>query len=210
MSVQAKRPETPGKPQTQKEAIAALYNQKAEALARASVEREGRPYGKTTVDLDRLAALWDEQAPDVDEAKVWEREMNKIVEALAADPTLDKDELLEELPIVVGTTVYPNRKRVLQDMGGLTYDDWARDAELVEAHAAKLREKRAKEAPPLEPVVGEQEPDYLTQEVSASMEPPVPADEPPPAPQVVVTPAIVPTSMMSPAGAPVAPGIGGV
>lgn len=181
---------------TQQELIARAYNRKVDELGKAAADRLGRAYGTREVDWDKLVALWDEPAPDVDEAQVWDQEMDKLVQALADDPSLDRDEALAELPIVVAEIVYPQRRELIKSNGGTTYREWADFSDEIERRAALVRKpkppmtvkKAAEPVPPPEPLA---EPAPAGGMARPSMVPPqvpVPAEmpaAPPPAPSVM-------------------------
>lgn len=127
-----------------KEKVARLYNQKVERLARQAAERDGPLFddkGRPSEDvtLGRLAELWDRRDPEVDEQAAWQEALSGVTEALAADPSLDREKLTAEVPIAVGMRVYPLRVKVLQGSGALGYSDLVTFADKVEAHAAKRR-----------------------------------------------------------------------
>lgn len=148
MNAVAEEQRPPGKPLTQMERIAALYNQKTRALAEASADREGRPYGTTEVDIKKLAEMWEERDPAAPpEEKVWDDLISKAAAALQLDQTLDRDDVLAEIPIMVADIIYPRRREVIKAMGGDDYTTWVANAAKVEAEAVKLREAKAQQKP---------------------------------------------------------------
>jgi hypothetical protein len=178
-----------------KERVARLYNQKVTQLARASVEREGQRYGTSPVDLKQLAAMWDEPKPGLSEPDAWEQVLGEIAQQKLTDPGFDEDEAIAEAPVQVGQLLYPKRVEVLKIMGGLTYEDWARDADLVEAQAKKLRKERS----PDDPLVA-----GLPRHHEPPPEPPAPAPGPSPdlPPSLPPTPVGVPPPPARPAPMP--------
>lgn len=213
---------------SQKEQIARLYLQKAESLARAVAEREGQPYGTTNVDMTKVAEAWNTRDPNVDEQTVWHDTIAKAAQALASDPSLNKEDVLDEIPIEVARVVFPKREQIIKAMGGLNYQDWTDNAEKVEQIAGRLREKEKPpevappeqppmpmEAPPegLQPALSSSGPPEPTLVEPAAATPPAPSMAPPgPAPMTPPAPGgmpPMPAPMPGPAPAmPMSPGPG--
>jgi hypothetical protein len=140
------------------------------------------------VDWNRLVELWNRRDPAIDEDQVWKEELAKAGQALADDETLDRQTVLDELPLIVAQKVFPARVRLIKESSGKTdYNGWTDFADDLERRAAKVREQQQSAADTSGANLPAQ--DAATATPAAPAPPPAPAPAMPPPPAPVAPPA---------------------
>jgi len=139
------------------ERSARLYLEKVNRLAHVAADRMGPSYGDQNVNWLRIVEAWSTPHPTythpdgtVDEQPAWDKVMGDAIQALKDDPSLDRDEVMAEIPVRVADLVYPQRRKIVLAMGGTNDLEHAENAEKISERALKARGETGK-VPPTPP-----------------------------------------------------------
>jgi hypothetical protein len=134
----------------QRELAARMVNEKLQTAAQQLAERLGPAHGTKEVNWPEIIEMWEASDPDLDIEQAWDDAAKQAAMLIEKDKNVDPDKVMAEIPIEVARRYFPKREAAIKALGGMTYADWAQNAEEIEKRAAKVR------VPPPPPLPEEQ------------------------------------------------------